>query len=568
MSDPADTAALRADQRRRWEQGDRVPAEDYLARHPALAADAEAAVDMIYGEFLLRERLGEKPDPEEFFRRFPDHAAVLRDQLDLNRALRLDSTPPPEAAPTADQVVVPVDPNDLPAPLGRYRLLRLLGRGGMGAVYLTYDEQLDRHVALKVPNLHPAADPRGAERFLREARAAAALDHPNLCPVFDAGRVGDRLYLTMPYLRGETLSQRLRRAGPLPPAEAAWLCRTVARAVQAAHDAGIIHRDLKPSNVLLTDRGAPVVTDFGLARRATADAQLTDTGAFLGTPAYAAPEQLEGDAEALTPRCDVYSLGAILYECLTGGPPFSGTPGAVLRQALTDEIEPPSRRRPGLDPRVDEVCLAALAKDPARRTPSMDAFATALAPLAAARADDTADGLPPTTVALRARRAAPGRRRWLAAAGVAAAVVAGLAVWLGTRPQPGPLDSGRETIAPTASAPAGDVLPQGSEWAGEFRFVGSKDPPGVVELTVIGRSGDTFRGVYRTEGAYRWEVEGTVRDTEIRWGLTKALNQAAERTRATNRAYVEGRVTGRDMAVTFIDPGDGSRAPMKLRRQE
>ena len=272
---------------------------------------------------------------------------------------------------------------DLPRPFGRYELRRLLGRGGMGAVYLAHDPQLDRLVALKLPALGGADRDTLRERFLREARAAAGLRHPNLCPVFDVGQVDDVPFLTMAYIEGTSLADFLR-GGRLPPVEvAAGWSRAIALAVDEAHRHGIVHRDLKPSNVILDRRGEPVVTDFGLAYRAApaGNPRLTRSGAVVGTPAYMPPEQA-GDGP-VGPSGDVYSLGVVLFETLTGRPPFqAATLGELLAQVARDPPPAPSRFRPDLPPGLDAVCLRALAKRPEDRFPSMTAFAAALAPFA------------------------------------------------------------------------------------------------------------------------------------------------------------------------------------------
>jgi hypothetical protein len=264
----------------------------------------------------------------------------------------------------------------LSGPFGRYVIARKLGEGGMGAVYLARDTQLDRPVALKVPFL---GGPDGASlraRFLHEARAAAALQHPGICPIHDLGEIDGIPYLTMPYLTGEPLSRRVSR-GPLPVAEAVALVEKMARALHYAHERGVVHRDLKPGNVLLDEHGEPVVMDFGLARRA-GDSHLTQEGEVMGTPAYMAPEQLGGQVALMGPPADVYSLGVVLYELLTGATPFQGDLLALASQIAYDEPRPPSKQRPGVDGRLDAICLQALAKRPADR-PSMRELASALA---------------------------------------------------------------------------------------------------------------------------------------------------------------------------------------------
>jgi serine/threonine protein kinase len=286
-------------------------------------------------------------------------------------------SPTPELQPRADSVTAtpaPIPPPAFPTHIGRYRVERLLGEGGMGAVYLAHDPKLDRSVALKVPRL---TGTQADTRFLREARAAAGIHHPNICPIHDLGEADGVRYLCLAYVRGEPLSRRLGR--PMAPANAVPLVSTIARAMHEAHRSGVIHRDLKPSNIMIDEAGRPIVMDFGLARPCTPLAtQLTAAGEVLGTPAYMPPEQIEGAIERIGPACDIYALGIILYELLTGNVPFHGDVLALASQIVTDAPLPPSHRHPGLDPRLDMICLKALAKRPEERWPSMVAFADAL----------------------------------------------------------------------------------------------------------------------------------------------------------------------------------------------
>ncbi len=270
----------------------------------------------------------------------------------------------------------------LPETFGRYRILQPLGQGGMGAVYLARDTQLDRLVALKVPRLggddKPA--PGDLERFLREARAAAALLHPNLCPIFDVGEVDGTPYLTMAYLEGRLLSGLIEKGKPRSQRQAAQIVRKLATALQEAHARGVIHRDLKPANVMISARGEPIVMDFGLARRDEAvEARLTQDGTVLGTPAYMPPEQVRGETRAIGPGCDIYALGVILYELLAGRLPFEGSVLNILGKILTEEPPPPSRHRPDLDPALEAICLKAMAKKVEDRYASMAELAAALA---------------------------------------------------------------------------------------------------------------------------------------------------------------------------------------------
>jgi class 3 adenylate cyclase/predicted Ser/Thr protein kinase/Tfp pilus assembly protein PilF len=294
------------------------------------------------------------------------------------------TTAPATPAPTP---TAPTSEFTLPAPLpgdadlegsfGRYTIVRRLGKGGMGRVYLAHDTQLDRLVALKVPQLEGGDRATTRERFYREARAAANLHHPNICPVFDVGAEGDVPYLTMAYVEGRSLHEWALQ--PRPAAEVAALVAKVALALDEAHHKGVVHRDLKPSNILLDRRGEPVVMDFGLARRLHLpdEARLTSPGLLMGTPGYIPPEHIRGEMEP-SPLGDVYSLGVVLYELLVGRCPFTGDVMAVLAQVVADAPALPSSLRQGIDPRLDAVFLRALAKKPAERFPGMAAFAQAL----------------------------------------------------------------------------------------------------------------------------------------------------------------------------------------------
>jgi serine/threonine protein kinase len=250
----------------------------------------------------------------------------------------------------------------------------------MGAVFLAHDTQLERDVALKLPSLDVAESPEFLARFYREARAAARLRHPNLCPVFDVGQFDGAHYLTMAYIEGRTLSAALKEWDePYPERQAAEAARTLALAMAAVHRGGVVHRDLKPGNIMLDSEGNLVVTDFGLARRTEAEGEgLTKTGSVLGAPAYMAPEQVEGRVREIGPATDIYSLGVILYEMLAGRRPFEGPWSHVLFQVLHTLPESPTKFRPDLDPRLVAICLRALAKKPKDRFATMAEFAQAL----------------------------------------------------------------------------------------------------------------------------------------------------------------------------------------------
>ena len=263
--------------------------------------------------------------------------------------------------------------------LGRYRLVKRAGRGGMSEVWQAEDTTLHRSVAVKVILDPVAQDASFSERFLREARLVAGLQHPNILPVFDFGTadIGGRptSFLVMPLVEGGSLKERI--LGPIPfPTAVAWLT-AVARALDHSHAHGILHRDVKPGNVLVDSSGTPLLADFGLARSAESASGLTTTGAVLGTPLYMAPEQAEG--KPLDGRADQYALGIIAFEMLTGTVPFhADSPLAVLHQHVAVPPEAVSKHRPDVPAAADAVLARALAKSPGTRFPSCAAFVSAL----------------------------------------------------------------------------------------------------------------------------------------------------------------------------------------------
>jgi tRNA A-37 threonylcarbamoyl transferase component Bud32 len=259
-----------------------------------------------------------------------------------------------------------------------YDLLALLGEGGMGLVWKARQTKLNRLVALKLVQGEQRVGSKELIRFLAEAEAVAAVKHPHVVQVYEYGDAHGRPFLAMEYLAGGSLADRLERAGRLQPKAAAELVAALAGAVQAAHGLGIVHRDLKPGNVLYDGLGAPKVTDFGLAKRA-GGSDLTATQAVMGTPAYMAPEQARGETKFVGPQADVYSLGVILYQCLTGTRPFEAPDQlSLLRKVAEDEPERPGKRMPGLPRDVELICLRCLAKDPAERYATAGALAADL----------------------------------------------------------------------------------------------------------------------------------------------------------------------------------------------
>lgn len=250
---------------------------------------------------------------------------------------------------------------------GDYELLAEIARGGMGVVYKARQTSLNRIVAVKMILAGQLASQSDIRRFHAEAEAAANLQHPNIVVIHEVGEHEDRHYFSMDYVEGQNLAS-LVREGPLPAVKAAELVKTIADAIQYAHHRGILHRDLKPQNVLIDEQGRPRVTDFGLAKRTGVDSGLTQTGAVMGSPSYMPPEQATGRADQVGPHSDVYSLGAILYELLTGKAPFVGESTLVtLRKVVEEEPVQPSSCNPLVPPDLETICLKCLEKKPERR---------------------------------------------------------------------------------------------------------------------------------------------------------------------------------------------------------
>jgi serine/threonine protein kinase/Tfp pilus assembly protein PilF len=394
---------LALDQWRRWHSGQRVPAEDYLARFPHVAAAPEAALELIYGEMLVREELGEHPAAEEYLARFPLWAEGLRQQLQIHQHLDAgvaNTVPSPEHSDHPTQRTEPLDAAPpipgLPAIPG-YEIVELLGRGGMGVVYKARHLGLKRLVALKMILDQPGARTEELRRFRIEAEAVARLQHPNIVQIYEVGEwqadgLGPALpYLALEFVDGGTLAERLAK-GPLEAHAAAELVETLARAMHVAHLRGIVHRDLKPANVLLHRRDketgrqgdkekapfslspclpvslSPKITDFGLAKFLDTESGQTRTGDVLGTPRYMAPEQAQGWVREVGPVTDVYALGAILYHALTGKSPFHGaTALEIVLQVIQQEPVPPTQLQPRLPRDLETICLKCLKKEGGQR---------------------------------------------------------------------------------------------------------------------------------------------------------------------------------------------------------
>jgi tRNA A-37 threonylcarbamoyl transferase component Bud32 len=286
-------------------------------------------------------------------------------------------------SPTEDRPQSLPDPCDDPLPetIGRYVILERLGSGGMGTVYKARDPQLDRIVALKLPRFDVPQRDRAVrlQRFQREARAAAQIWHPHVCPIYDVGEYEGRPYVVMAYVDGQSLADRLAARGRYENiTEAVDVIRQILSALEAVHSHGIVHRDLKPGNILLDSAGRAILSDFGLARPEYDREPLTSDGILVGTPAYMAPEQASGESEHIGPWTDLYSLGVVFYEMLVGRLPFTGTAPVVLAHILRDEPPSPRALRPDLDLTLEAIVLRALRKVPSERYPEAPAFRAAL----------------------------------------------------------------------------------------------------------------------------------------------------------------------------------------------
>jgi WD40 repeat protein/tetratricopeptide (TPR) repeat protein len=386
---------LLVDQQLCWQRGERVPVEDYLTRQPHLQSDSEAVLDLITHEVMLRRQAGENPQLDEFQRRFPHLAEELACQFEVESAIEGETqlypnnlSPPTVMATDRDSL-----PELLPPPdVAGYEILAELGRGSMGVVYKARHRQLNRLVALKMILSGGFASPQERVRFLAEAETIAAIEHPGIVRVHEFGTHNGLPFFSLEFCAGGSLARRLAET-PLPAREAARLIEQVARAVQAAHDRGIVHRDLKPGNILLahgqsrpngtdgtdgTDKAhrshpshpshleIPKVTDFGLAKRVECSG-LTTTGAVVGTPSYMAPEQALGSKD-VDRTADVYALGAILYDCLTGRPPFKAARVYdTLMQVVSDDPVPPRQLNPAIPRDLETICLKCLHKRPGQR---------------------------------------------------------------------------------------------------------------------------------------------------------------------------------------------------------
>jgi serine/threonine protein kinase/predicted Zn-dependent protease len=430
---------LRADQCRHWLRGERFLTENYSSEHPEILGHPASALQLIYNEMLLREGDGENPNVDEYIARFPGFADDLKALFEVHQALESDqllsvsATTNASALSTWSQGEAPASG---PWPqIAGYEILAEVGHGGMGVIYKARQVGLNRIVALKMILTGHHANPAQLARFRAEAEAVARLQHPNIVQVHEVGDQDGRPYFSMEFVNGGSLAQALNNT-PQSAIPAANLVKTLARAIQVAHERGIIHRDLKPANILIqrsevrsrrsevrgqeaevrgqkvevqgqhselrnqssdglrkvtpfadlcsqtsdlwtpTSDLCPKITDFGLAKHLDVDATQTGSGLILGTPSYMAPEQADGKGRAIGPATDIYALGAVLYELLAGRPPFkASTQLETLRLVLSEEPTSLTHLHLTVPRDLETICLKCLEKDPSRRYGSALALA-------------------------------------------------------------------------------------------------------------------------------------------------------------------------------------------------
>jgi beta-lactam-binding protein with PASTA domain/predicted Ser/Thr protein kinase len=440
---------------------------------------------------------------------------------------------------------------------GRYRIIGRLGSGGMADVYEAEDTQLGRRVALKLLHRRFAEDAEFVERFRREASSAAGLNHPNIVQVFDRGEWDGTYYIAMELLEGRNLKQVVRDHGALDPALAVDIVLQILKAARFAHRRGVVHRDIKPHNVIVDPEGRAKVTDFGIARAGASD--MTETGSIMGTAQYLSPEQAQG--QPVDARSDLYSIGVVLYELLTGAPPFDAdSPVTIALKQVSEDPVPPRVRNPAVPAALDAVVLRALRKDPARRFQSADDFIGAL---------ETAIGggyvAPPEDLAEELEE--EDRRNWRRIALIALVVLALLALAIGAWAVLTPEQKKVPDVVGKKSGNAAqilqnagfevDVVPIQSDTVAEDRVAGQRPEPGaeadegsVVTITVSSGPGEA--PVPLVQGMTADEAADALRKAGFKSEQRREFSDTVKAERVIETSPPEGSVARKGSTVTLV----------------
>jgi eukaryotic-like serine/threonine-protein kinase len=443
---------------------------------------------------------------------------------------------------------------------GRYRVIRRLGSGGMADVYCAEDMQLGRQVALKLLYRRFAEDSEFVERFRREASSAAGLQHPNVVQVYDRGEWDGTYYIAMEYLTGRNLKQVVRDHGALEPALAVDLVIQILKAARFAHRRGIVHRDIKPHNVIVDDDGRAKVTDFGIARAGTSD--MTETGSIMGTAQYLSPEQAQG--HPVDSRADLYSIGIVLYELLTGAPPFDAeSPVTIALKQVTEQPVPPMQLNPAVSPALDAVVMRALRKEPGERFQDADAFIAALESALSGRYADTVAVAEDPIAALAEEE----RRNWrrVALIGLVLLALAALAVgaWLLLSPDKTPVPDvvgERSGTAAQILQDRGfevDVVPIQSDTVPEDRVAGQRPDPGTEAdegslVTITVSSGPGEAAVPVVQGLPADEAADKLRAAGFKAEQRREFSDTVKADRVIETSPSEGSTVRKGSTVTLI----------------